>query len=602
LIQRAELEIVRSIQGGGEGTVHEAVLPSGKRAAYKEYHHHVLDKHGAATARKLDAMIANPPSRGVDGRHRTLAWPSQVVHDGERFVGFTMPLVDPSSCKLVELTDRPGRESIGRAHWTWATMVALCRNLSSAVQVLHEARAAWGDLNEENVLVDERGLVTLIDLDTVAFRSGDQVHAGSGFTRAEWSPPSASSSPETFTKGDDLWALAVQIYILLMESHRPYATVSDNQADSQANVARKLFPILDSTLALPHGSPPLDVLPPGLTRLFRWTFGRGFDNPDSRPSAQEYATELGRILDDIQQCPSTDEHVWAPPRVTCPWCERLGVPTRAPRPAAPAAPATRVAPPSRTAGRPVPKAGPGAPGAPPFPRVGSSPTGAPRSAGGRRPHTTIHPRPAGPAKASPTVVSPPVGRKKPAPKAVAPPAAAPTPPRRPAPRPRPRRVGRLLAGLVTVAAVVLGTAALGDGDLPVGFDRLRAWVTEVVHSGKGTPGTPDEQVAADRTDVEGLVDTWVPQLASIPLDRSESEIMKQFQTLQAQHANALMLRSGDYSSFLSKNYYVIVLGQSYPSSSAVNAWCKSSPYGPTDCYAKRLRHTGTPDGNTAHWQ
>jgi DNA-binding helix-hairpin-helix protein with protein kinase domain len=154
--------------------------------------------------------------------------------------------------------------------------------------VLHNAKVYWGDLNEENVVVTGEGLVTLIDLDTAAFRVRNTFYPGSGYVRDDWRPPEYTSSTSPFTAEGDRWALAVEIYVLLMESYRPFACSDYVDLTPADYVKRGLSPLLDNSLRLPKGSPPLDVLPPSLSWLLCKCFGEGRERPTLRPPPARY--------------------------------------------------------------------------------------------------------------------------------------------------------------------------------------------------------------------------------------------------------------------------------------------------------------------------
>ncbi|MCR6481762.1 zinc ribbon domain-containing protein [Amycolatopsis sp. OK19-0408] len=115
----------------------------------------------------------------------------------------------------------------------------------------------------------------------------------------------------------------------------------------------------------------------------------------------------------------------------------------------------------------------------------------------------------------------------------------------------------------------------------------------------------EAEVAQDRPQVEALVESWVPQLSSKRLglvadgtSYDNRAIWANFTNLRAQHPGALLLWSGDYSSFRQPDFWVTVVPQSYGSGEAANSWCDSTGIGKDDCYAKRITHTGGSAGST----
>jgi serine/threonine-protein kinase len=115
----------------------------------------------------------------------------------------------------------------------------------------------------------------------------------------------------------------------------------------------------------------------------------------------------------------------------------------------------------------------------------------------------------------------------------------------------------------------------------------------------------DQQVSTDHTAVEQLVGSWVPQLSAKKvglvadgITYDYESILNDYQNQVAQHPGALLLKSGDYSSFKFPGFYVTVAPQSFGSAAAANQWCDSQNIDADNCFAKRLMHTGGYQGNT----
>jgi hypothetical protein len=117
----------------------------------------------------------------------------------------------------------------------------------------------------------------------------------------------------------------------------------------------------------------------------------------------------------------------------------------------------------------------------------------------------------------------------------------------------------------------------------------------------------DNQVATDSTLLGTLEDTWVPQLSSKSvglvadgITYGYPEIWSNYQSFKQQHPEALLLRSGDYSTFKNAGYYVVVIP--YPSATGddANAWCDSENIDADNCFAKLISHTAGSDGATTN--
>ncbi len=146
-----------------------------------------------------------------------------------------------------------------------------------------------GDLNESNILVSERALVTLVDLDSVQVRAGSKLYR-CPVGKAEYTPPELqgrSFRAMTRQPSHDRYGLAVLVFLLLMEGIHPFAGVYRGEGEPpaiEANMAARRSPYLGNVLLAPMPTaPPFELLPRDLRELLR----RAFKAPPSgglRPS------------------------------------------------------------------------------------------------------------------------------------------------------------------------------------------------------------------------------------------------------------------------------------------------------------------------------
>lgn len=323
-VERKTLRNVVQLAAGGEGIVYRAEGPSGT-CAFKRYHDRILVKNADARHRKLRAMVVNAPiDPTASVGHVSLVWPSRVVYEEGRFVGYLMPLMPKDTLTFAAIMDRQSRSENNLSNWTWRELLTVGRNLASAVEALHERDVRWGDLNEENVLVNPAGYVTLCDLDTAAMRFAGEMFPGSGVTRLEWKAPEMEAG-KFFTQEGDKWALAILLYTLLMESFLPFACQWTGEGDApkySESIALGRAPILDASLKPTKGSPPLDMLPPRIQLLFKKCFGVGRTEPNLRPTAEDFCDAIDHTLKALKNCSKSKSHVYWEGRLTCPWCER----------------------------------------------------------------------------------------------------------------------------------------------------------------------------------------------------------------------------------------------------------------------------------------
>ncbi|HEY2058287.1 MAG TPA: hypothetical protein VGH57_07930 [Amycolatopsis sp.] len=113
------------------------------------------------------------------------------------------------------------------------------------------------------------------------------------------------------------------------------------------------------------------------------------------------------------------------------------------------------------------------------------------------------------------------------------------------------------------------------------------------------------QAAADYPQVEALTGQWVPQLSSKAVGTQDNgitydnaAILAHYRQLKIQQPTALLLSSGDYSTFKNAGYWVIVVPVGYSSGPAANSWCDAAGIDADNCFAKLLSHTAGPQGAT----
>lgn len=114
------------------------------------------------------------------------------------------------------------------------------------------------------------------------------------------------------------------------------------------------------------------------------------------------------------------------------------------------------------------------------------------------------------------------------------------------------------------------------------------------------------QADADRPTADAAVGLWLPQISSKfaglevgGVTYDDAQILAEFQDARNRYG-AILVRSGDYSTFARAGLWVVLVPQPSAEPDAANAWCDSQRFGPDDCYAKRLSHTEGPSGNTKH--
>ena len=154
------------IGAGSEGEIYE--VPGDDSRVIKIYKPYAIDP---VRVDKLSAMVADPPSDPMRTKgHASIAWPEDLVvsqTDG-KICGFVMPRMG-DSLPLSKFYDFKFR----RVHLPFINYRSLCRiglNLASAVWAIHDKGYVIGDINEGNIMANEKALVTLVDTDSFQIR------------------------------------------------------------------------------------------------------------------------------------------------------------------------------------------------------------------------------------------------------------------------------------------------------------------------------------------------------------------------------------------------------------------------------------------------
>lgn len=315
----------RPFARGGEGCVHG--VQQHPELVAKIYH---PKGRTAQREQKILAMLRNPPKSSASGQ---TAWPCDIVYEHKTgaFLGFVMPRIKNVS-KIDELYSYDSRND---HNWNWYLQVA--RNLCAAVQSVHDSGHVIGDLNPANICVDPKtALVTLVDTDSYSIADGSGGEYRCGVCRLEYIPAelhrlmdSGRSLSEikgtTFTRHTDYFALAVHIFALLMNGSHPYAcTVSSDALAEQyglhKNIVRGYFPFHGAVAGVgtTRYAPQLTALPNDLRNLSIQAFSGG--KPAKRPTPRQWYDALGRLGQDLRQCPARQAHQFRSGLGSCPLC------------------------------------------------------------------------------------------------------------------------------------------------------------------------------------------------------------------------------------------------------------------------------------------
>lgn len=311
--ERFQLE--KKIGGGGEAQIW--TLRDHPGMAAKIYHTPSAEREA-----KLNAMLARRPNAA-----QYIAWPTEILYQQQQFAGFCMPL-KRDHLPIFRVYHPVARKRL-QVSFQWRKFLHhTALNLATQVAAVHASGHVVGDLNESNVMVDAQSYVTLIDTDSfqVAAPSGQIFRCPVG--KAEFTPPELQGvdfREIERTPDHDHFALAVLIFLLLMEGVHPFAGVlktpeSVGRVDLYA-IRNGLFPhAANRRIDPPPKAPDFNALHPDVQQLFERCFVRGHRNPQQRPSAQEWRTALLAAKDALTDCANDKQHVYSTHLDGCPHC------------------------------------------------------------------------------------------------------------------------------------------------------------------------------------------------------------------------------------------------------------------------------------------
>jgi serine/threonine protein kinase len=336
-ISGEQLQLGVKLGEGGEGEIWSVI---GHPEAAKLYH---TEARSREKERKLKVMLANPPKDDLFWRHgrRSIAWPEDMVYQDGAFAGFLMPFLTGSH-KILEIYN-PRLRQTACPGFNWKYLMRTASNLSIAMDSVHTSGYVIGDVNEGNVLVNDGALVSLIDTDSFQVRDPNGRIYRCPVGKEDFTPPRLQGvrfNLEDRLPEDDYFGLAVMVFLLLMEGNHPFAGVikmkpsmgSETSLPSHIFCLKQgAFPYTNNSLARPRPTAPaFKILPLSLQQLMIRAFVEGYDHPNVRPTAGEWAKALSEAEDALVMCKRDAGHFYAshPKQKTCPWCERLAAASR----------------------------------------------------------------------------------------------------------------------------------------------------------------------------------------------------------------------------------------------------------------------------------
>lgn len=312
----------KQISNSGEGTIYKTNIGG---FLVKIYHHPTPEK-----IEKLKVMIANPPEDPMGGEnHISFAWPTDLVKDDQgKYVGFLMPEIR-DSVQLIEYYNPQLRNKI-YPHFNWYCLHITALNVASVIEALHKKGYIIGDMKSQNILVNKKGYVSVVDTDSFQVKNhktGEVFRCPvgtEGFTPPELIGRNIQNI--TQTRSHDRFRLGVIIYHLLF-THHPFQGKYIGTGDPPGqddSISKGYWPYSNNSLIkLGKYSFELDIVHPEVKKCFLRCFNDGHIEPSKRPHPKDWINALQIGIDELKVCSINNNHIYSNSYQKCYWCERF---------------------------------------------------------------------------------------------------------------------------------------------------------------------------------------------------------------------------------------------------------------------------------------
>ena len=285
---------------------------------------------------KLAVMIANPPTEPNSHLHHvSFAWPKSVLKNAQGdCVGFLMPEIKDGK-ELINVYN-PSKSKSLKLEIDWRFLHTTALNIVSIIEALHAAGYVLGDIKQQNILVNNRALPSIIDTDSFQVKNpkNGKVYrclVGSpGYTPPELMGKDFASIEQT--EVHDRFRLGVIIYQLLFGGNNHFQgkwTGAGEDPEPDEIIRRGLWLYSPNSLIEPVSRTiPMIIVHPAIRECFLKCFNDGHKNPNLRPTAREWLEALRTGNDNLTICGRVDSHYYSRTFGNCYWCDRstnLGV-------------------------------------------------------------------------------------------------------------------------------------------------------------------------------------------------------------------------------------------------------------------------------------
>lgn len=320
---RQQVFLDRQIASSNEGEVWETNFNG---CLAKIYHQPTLEK-----IEKLKAMLANPLVAPMKYKnHISIAFPQDLLLDGDdNCIGFLMPSVR-SSYEIASIYD-PKLRKRNALGFNWNDLHVSALNIASIIQAIHEQGYVLGNINPQDILVNKRALVAVVNTDSFQVSDSQTGKVYRCTVKSDNFTPVELLGKDFYTTDQseicDRFRLGVLIHYLLFGYH-PFSNEQTDKGESTITefICKGLwYGGNDNSINVSQTTIPLDIVHPEIKRLLLKCFNDGHASPDLRPTAEEWHHALQVAVEDLTICSQVDSHHYSQSYGKCYWCERKAI-------------------------------------------------------------------------------------------------------------------------------------------------------------------------------------------------------------------------------------------------------------------------------------
>lgn len=261
--------------------------------------------------KKLVFQINNPINKINEENNYEIIWPQNIIYDlDKKFIGLLIKKVKGVSLEILSTGKIPKKH---REEWSefdflnndsLKKRLKICFNLASAVNALHKSlNYVFIDLKPDNILVNKNANIFFVDADSVEILHKGKTIFDAPVSTLEYSPTEkyneesiVDPTQEVFW---DRFSLAVILYKLLTGIH-PFSSSTKGKYNDFNTIELKIQAGLfvhnenksEYFSKIPKSHNNFFLLPKEIQILFRRCFEDGHNNPEKRPSAEEWSDTL----------------------------------------------------------------------------------------------------------------------------------------------------------------------------------------------------------------------------------------------------------------------------------------------------------------------